>query len=161
MKELLRLSWVLLVHYISCCIAGWETAVTLFILLMVMIWYAIFACINYVVRKKKGLNRSKDVSPLIYMLVSVPALISPLLAVFIFMMLSIYRLCAIASITVGDTPFREQFVFDRSYQVDAFPYEAESKDAVTTGLPICGTLEPAGNPYGVWGAHRSHNSSDS
>lgn len=161
MKELLRLSWILLVHYISCCIAGWETAVTLFILLMVMIWYAIFAYVNYMVRKKRGLNRSKDVSLLIYMLLSLPALISPLLAVFIFMVLSVYRLCAIDSITVGDRPFREQFVFDRRYQSDAFPYESESKDAVTTGLPMCGNLEPAGNPYGVWGAHRSHNSSDS
>lgn len=161
MKELLRVSWVLFFHYISCCLAGWETAATLFIILMVMIWHAIFAYINYMILKKKGLNRSKDVSPMIYILISVPALISPLLAVFIFMVLSIYRLCAIDSITVGDRPFREQFVFDRRYQSDAFPYESESKDAVTTGLPMCGTLEPAGNPYGVWGSHSSHNRSDS
>lgn len=161
MKELLQVLWVLLVHYISCRIAGWETSVSLFILAMVIIWQGIFALINHSIHKRKKTCNKKDVSPLVYLIFSALALFSPLLAVMIFMGLPVYRLCAIGGITVGDRPFKEQFVFDRNFQNDPFPNESESRNAITAGLPMCGTLEPAGNPYGVWEPHRSHNSSDS
>lgn len=74
MKELMRIMWVLLIQYIACSLAGWATSVMLLILALLIMWQGIFAYINYRVRKQKCLYSQKDVSPVMYMVLSVPAI---------------------------------------------------------------------------------------
>lgn len=161
MKELMRIMWVLLIQYIACSLAGWATSVILLILALLIMWQGIFAWINYRVRKQNCLYSEKDVSPVMYMVLSVPALCFPVLALFMFFGLSIYRVCLIGGETAGDESLKEQFYFDRTFQSDPFPYESESKIEVTVGLPMCGSLEAAGNVHGVWHSSSHHNSADS
>lgn len=154
MKELMRSMWVLLIQYIACSLAGWATSVTLLILAFLIMWQGIFAWINYRVRKQKSLHSQKDVSPVIYMALSVPALCFPVLALLIFFGLSVYRVCVIGGVTVGDESLKKQFYFDRTYQSDPFPYESELHDSSgvglnpATGLPMCGLVDTSGNFYG-------------
>ncbi|MGF5621274.1 hypothetical protein ACQE9L_23925, partial [Klebsiella pneumoniae] len=110
MKELMRIMWVLLIQYIACSLAGWATSVMLLILALLIMWQGIFAWINYRVRKQKYLYSQKDVSPVMYMVLSVPALCFPVLALFIFFGLSVYRVCVIGGVTVGDEPLKKQFI---------------------------------------------------
>lgn len=161
MKELTRILWILLIQYIACRLAGWETSVTLLTLALLIIWQSIFARVNYVIRQQKNTLGKKDVTPVMYMVLSVPALFFPLLSVLIFCSLSVYRVCTIGCVTVGDSPFKEKFVFDHQFQCEPFPYESESKTEITVGLPMCGSLEAAGNVYGVWHSSSLRNSTDS
>ncbi|HHQ5927654.1 TPA: hypothetical protein ACSRQ9_004666, partial [Enterobacter hormaechei subsp. steigerwaltii] len=95
MKELTRILWVFLIQYISCRLAGWETSVTFLTLALLIIWQGIFARVNYLIRQQKNKLGRKDVTPVMYMVLSVPALFFPLLSVLIFCSLSIYRVCTI------------------------------------------------------------------
>lgn len=88
------------------------------------------------------------------MVLSVPALCFPVLALFMFFGLSIYRVCVIGGVTVGDESLKEQFYFDRTFQSDPFPYESGLHDSAgvglnpATGLPMCGLVDTSGNFYG-------------
>ncbi|MDA6574774.1 hypothetical protein OSK75_23890, partial [Escherichia coli] len=74
MKELTRILWVFLIQYISCRLAGWETSVTFLTLALLIIWQGIFARVNYLIRQQKNKLGRKDVTPVMYMVLSVPAL---------------------------------------------------------------------------------------
>ena len=165
MKELMRIMWVLLIQYIACSLAGWATSVMFSILALLIMWQGIFAYINYRVRKQKCLYSQKDVSPVMYMVLSVPAICFPVLALFIFFGLSIYRVCVISGVTVGDESLKDQFYFDRAFQSDPFPYESGLHDSAgaglnpATGLPMCGLVDTSGNFYGC--SSESYRRSDS
>jgi hypothetical protein len=159
MKELIRIMWVLLIQYIACWLAGWETSVILLTLALLIIWQGIFAWINNRVRKQKCSHSKNDVSPVMYMVLSVPALCFPVLALLIFFGLSVYRVCVIGAVTVGEQPFRSNFTLDSDHVVKLTELDHDMFPSINhdTGLPMCGKLEPAGNLYGVWGSSGSHN----
>lgn len=165
MKELLRIMWVLLIQYITCSLTGWASSVTLFVLALMVIWQGVFVYVNNNIRIRKNTLVQKDVSPVMYMVLSVPALCFPMLSLFIFFGLSIYRVCVIGGVTVGDESLKEQFYFDRTFQSDPFPYESELHDSAgvglnpATGLPMCGLVDTSGNFYGC--SSESYRRSDS
>lgn len=149
MKEFVRILWILLIQYFACWLAGWATSVTLLFLTFAIIWEGIFAGVNHIIRQRKDTHSKKDVMSVTYMAISVFALFSPLLSALIFCGLSVYRVCLIGEITVGDKPFKEQFIFHSEYlgQSDSDPpIVALSNPA--TGLPMCGIVDSSGNAYG-------------
>lgn len=150
MKELMRIMWVLLIQYIACSLAGWATSVTLLIFALLIMWQGIFAWINYRVRKQKYLYSQKDVSPVMYMVLSVPALCFPVLALFIFFGLSVYRVCVIGGVTVGDEPLKKQFIAKDAARTPYF-IENEGLEEINpaSGLEMCGATDIAGNLYGM------------
>jgi len=149
MKEFVRILWILLIQYIACWLAGWVTSVTLFTLGLVIIWQGIFAGVNQIIQRRNNTHSKKDDTLVKLLVLSVLALFSPLLSVLLFCGFSVYRVCLIGGITVGETPFKEQFIFHSEYlgQPDTdSPTAGLSNPA--TGLPMCGVVDSSGNAYG-------------
>lgn len=149
MKEFVRILWVLLIQYFACLLAGWETSVTILTLTFVIIWQGIFAGVNNIIQQRNNVHSKKDVTSVKLMALSVLALFSPLLSVLTFCSLSVYRVCLIGGITVGDKPFKEQFIFHGEYlgHPDTDPPIVELSNPAT-GLPMCGIVDSSGNAYG-------------
>ncbi|EPF0317076.1 hypothetical protein ACSN7O_004467 [Enterobacter chuandaensis] len=150
MKELMRIMWVLLIQYIASSLAGWETSVTLLTLALVIIWQGIFAGVNNSIRKQKNTYGKRDVSLVMYMVLSVPALCFPVSALFIFFGLSVYRVCVIGGVTVGDEPLKKQFIAKGAASTPSF-IENEGFEEINpaSGLEMCGATDIAGNLYGM------------
>jgi len=150
MKELMRIMWVLLIQYIACSLAGWATSVILLILALLIMWQGIFAWINYRVRKQNCLYSEKDVSPVMYMVLSVPALCFPVLALLMFFGLSIYRVCLIGGETAGDEPSKKHLIAKGAartpYYIENVGFEEINP---ASGLEMCGATDIAGNLYGM------------
>lgn len=148
MKEVMRVLWVVSVQYIACWFSGWDAASTFFMLVVLFLWQMIFTYINHhLSRRKEG--DSRDVSSLIYLLCSFPALFSPLISMLIFIGLTVFRVCTIGGVTVGAKSLKEQFTFDGAYigQSDTDCSEPMRSNPAT-GLPMCGVVDSSGNAYG-------------
>lgn len=148
MKEFTRLAWVLVVQFISCWFSGWALSVTVFTLVVVLMWQLIFMNIITRVKNNSG-NTGSDISGLPYLLFALPALFNPLLSVLLFSGLSVCRLCKTSGVTVGDKPFRETIRINSSAGwEDDDSHEITDHTNPSTGLPMSGLVDTGGNPYG-------------
>lgn len=136
MKELMGVMWVLFVQFITCWFAGWKSPAILFTLGMTLIWQLLFIGVNNRVQQRHG-GVAYDVSGLTYMLLAFPAICSPLLSMFIFSGLAVFRVCKTGGVTVGERALKEQFIFD-SKNTNRFASGCEEFEVIkpTTGLPV-------------------------
>lgn len=148
MRDIFIVIWVVMIQFMACYMAYWLMSVTLFILLVNILWQGVFAYVNYRVRKSCR-NKGNDVSILTYLALSLPAYFFPMFSSLIFGGLSIYRVIKIAGITVGDSPLKDYFSFEQEYVYKNSDNTSFSERTnPSTGLVMNGAVDIAGNAYG-------------
>ncbi|EJK1259056.1 hypothetical protein NKZ99_004257 [Salmonella enterica] len=103
MRDAVGLMWMLAIQLVGCYMAYWITPAVIFLLVATLLWQTLFCYANYRVRQTH-VGKIKDVSPVIYLLLSVPAIFFPTFSFPIFGWLSVYRLVKIAGVSIGDRP---------------------------------------------------------
>ena len=147
MKELVIIVWVCAVQLLSCYLSSYAGSSSAFLVVMSALWYSLFLLILINVRNKSS-TLPKDISPWVYVLSAIPAVLNPLMSLIIFFGISIYRLCKVSNVTVLDGSFKEQFVFDGNDVRGNDDCRDDVDINPATGLEMCGATDIAGNLYG-------------
>lgn len=147
MRDIFIVIWVVMIQFMACYMAYWLMSVTLFILLVNILWQGVFAYVNYRVRKSCR-NKGNDVSILTYLALSLPAYFFPMFSTLIFGGLSIYRVIKIAGINIGDKPFKDYLDYDGQFSSGAGSEGVSPIVNPTSGMHMCGSVDTSGYAYG-------------
>ncbi|QSW17648.1 hypothetical protein J1F62_29585 (plasmid) [Klebsiella michiganensis] len=192
MKKMVLL---LIVQAISCLIDRWDLPSTLFVTLTLAIWFLIFYCVFFKIRKSKSIGEANGKFRLYLLGVCISAFFSPIICLFfcliypLFAMNKYYRFMAFhkkrgfkktgydsgmdALNQVSTTPYSGSFeqrgnCFESHHSLDTsssintevdiykdFGGQVDTSSTTftdvnpTSGLPMIGNVDVAGNPYGI------------
>ncbi|EBV5689467.1 entry exclusion protein [Salmonella enterica subsp. enterica serovar Newport] len=154
MKNLAQIVLMTVVQFIACYLAEWGVAETGIILLFVLLWQGLFIWLFIQIRKKNNISDEFKFSKGIwYVIMPVCSLLSPLLSLMIFIGGTLYELRRVSGcISIKEwmkCQLDDQYDEDRSLDFESVEYRQTTYYNPSTGYPMHGGVDSAGNTFGA------------